>query len=85
LTSGPGVYRVYPQTETAFLIEMARFAVRDNPYEDVDAGFYILNTNYRNDPADHEDMIHNRKAAAYSSPWKYKIEHLTRGDTVFLY
>ena len=30
-------------------------------------------------------MLQNRKASAYFSPWKYKIEHLSKGDTVFLY
>jgi hypothetical protein len=30
-------------------------------------------------------MLQNRKAAAYSTPWKYKIERLSKGDTVFLY
>lgn len=64
---------------------MTRFAVQDNPYEDVAAGFYILNTNFRNQPDDHEDMIQNRKAAAYFSPWKYKIARIAKGDTVFLY
>jgi hypothetical protein len=81
----PWVYRVYANTDTSFLLEMTRFAVQDNPYEDVAAGFYILNTNFRNQPDDHEDMIQNRKAAAYFSPWKYKIARIAKGDTVFLY
>jgi hypothetical protein len=81
----PWLYRVYPEHDDSFLLELGRFAVQDNPYEDVAPGFYILNTNYNNDPADHEDMTQNRKAAAYFSPWKYKIERLSKGDTVFLY
>jgi len=81
----PWVYRAYADRDESFLLEIGRFAVQDNPYEDVAAGFYILNTNYSNDPADHEDMLQNRKAAAYSTPWKYKIERLSKGDTVFLY
>jgi hypothetical protein len=79
------VYRIYRYSESDFLIEMPRFGVRDNPYEDVDAAFYILNTNYRYEPADHEDMIRNSKVAAYGTPWKHKIENLDKGDTVFLY
>ena len=81
----PWVYRLYPDQAHSFLLELARFAVQDNPYEDVAAGFYILNTNHNNDPADHRDMIENRKAAAYFSPWKYKIDQLSKRDTVFLY
>lgn len=50
-----------------------------------EAGYYFLNTNYRNDPLDHEDMLQNKKAAAYFDPWKYKIEKLRKGDIVFLY
>jgi hypothetical protein len=34
---------------------------------------------------DHEDMSRTKKAAAYFSPWKRKIEQLSKGDTVFLY
>lgn len=79
------VYRVYPDQADSFLLEITRFAVHDNPFEDITAGFYILNTNYKNDPADHDDMIKNKKAAAYFDPWKYKIDRLSKGDTVFLY
>ena len=81
----PWVYRVYRDQRQSFLLEMARFTVKDNPYEDVAAGFYVLNTNFNNDPADHEDMLENRKAAAYFAPPKYKINQLSKGDTVFLY
>ena len=67
-------------------LEISPFAVRDNPFEDITGqGYYILNTDYRSDPKNHEDMLKNRKAAAYSTPWKYKIERLSKGDTVFLY
>jgi hypothetical protein len=38
-----------------------------------------LNTNYSNSLPDHEDMLHNKKAAAYFSPWKHKIEQLSKG------
>jgi hypothetical protein len=83
----PWVYRVYPDAENreGFLLEMARFSAEDNPYEDAKAGFFLLNTNFANNHADHEDMLTNRKAAAYYSPWKQKIEQLSKGDTVFLY
>ena len=67
-------------------MEISPFAVRDNPYEDITGqGYYILNTDYRGDPRNHEDMLAKRKAAAYRNPWKYKIERLSKGDIVFLY
>ena len=81
----PWVYRVYPDQAGSFLLEINRFAAQDNPYEDIKASFYVLNTNYNNDPDDHDDMIKNKKAAAYFAPPKYKIERLSRGDIVFLY
>ena len=59
----------------------------EKPIADPDevASFYVLNTNYSNDPIDHEDMLQKKKAAAYFDPWKFKIENLSKGDTVFLY
>ncbi len=82
----PWVYRVYEgKTEQECLLEVAAFRTNDNPFEDLAEGFFILNTNVRNDVVDHEDMLQNRKAAAYFSPWKEKIARLERGDVVFLY
>ena len=81
----PWVYRAYPDKDGSFLLEINRFAIEDNPYEDVSTNFYILNTNYRNDPDDHADMITHGKAAAYFDPWKHNIDRLDKGDTVFLY
>jgi hypothetical protein len=82
----PWIYRVYPSdNENIFYIEMNRFVPDDNPYDDVSTGYYILNTNDRRFPDDHNDMIKNGKAAAYFTPWKYKIERLQKGDVVFLY
>lgn len=80
----PWVYRAY-RTKDEMLLELSPFAVEDNPYEDVAGKYYSLNTNYRNSSTDHEDMLKNKKAAAYFGPWKYKVERLTKGDTVFLY
>jgi hypothetical protein len=47
--------------------------------------FYLLNTNYGNEPADDADMLAHEKAAAFFEPWKRKIERLERDDVVFLY
>jgi hypothetical protein len=81
----PWVYRVYQGSKTEMLLEIAPFRVSDNPYEDLAEGYYILNTNYKNDEDDHNDMLNQAKAAAYFDPWKYKIERLNKGDVIFLY
>lgn len=82
----PWVYRVYKSaTDGDCSLEINAFRTYDNPYEDLAEGYFILNTNVRNDPADHEDMLTNKKAAAYFSPWKEKIARLGKGDLVFLY
>jgi hypothetical protein len=82
----PWIYRVYDgNASNRMTVEILPFRLEDSPYEDRQEGFFILNTNYNNDPDDHEDMLRNRKAAAYSDPWKYKIEQIEKGDTVFLY
>ncbi|MCY4313574.1 MAG: hypothetical protein OXD44_07775 [Gammaproteobacteria bacterium] len=81
----PWVYRAYPDEVGSFLMEISRFAVEDNPYEDVSSKFFILNTNYNNDPTDHDDMIKHGKASAYFDPWKHKIDQLNKNDIVFLY
>lgn len=79
------VYRLYKLSEDDILVEFDTFRISEDPYEDIEEGFYILNTNYSNDPSDDEDMINNQKAAAYFDPWKRNIEKLKRGDKIFLY
>lgn len=81
----PWVYRVYKGNNDEMFLEISAFRVQDNPYEDIAEGYYILNTNISNGTDDHNDMLNNGKAAAYFDPWKYKIEHLLKGDIVFLY
>ncbi len=81
----PWVYRVYHGTADEFLLEISAFRVHDNPYEDLAEGYYVLNTNIRNNQDDHEDMLKNAKAAAYFDPWKFKIQRLAKGDVIFLY
>jgi hypothetical protein len=81
----PWVYRVYAGLQDNMLLEMSAFRVSDNPYEDLAEGYYILNTNIKNNQLSHQDMLANAKAAAYYDPWKFKIERLNKGDTVFLY
>ncbi|HUS44663.1 MAG TPA: hypothetical protein VM219_01305 [Phycisphaerae bacterium] len=81
----PWVYRVYEDADLKMLLEISRFATEDDPYEDIQEGYYIVNTNYRNDPKDHEMMLKERVASAFFTPWKEKIARINKGDVVFLY
>jgi len=79
------IYRVYNLENKDVLIEFNTFRISEDPYEDVDEDYYILNTNLASDPAYDADMLKNQKAAAYSDPWKRNIERLQKNDKVFLY
>lgn len=81
----PWIYRVYKGENSEMLLEILAFSSADNPYEDIAEGYYILNTNIRNSQEDHDSMLADQKASAYFTPWKYKIQHLSKGDVVFLY
>jgi hypothetical protein len=81
----PSAVSVYAGQPEEMLLEISAFRVGGNPYEDLSGGYYILNTNIRNDEDDHKDMLANGKAAAYFDPWKFKIERLKKGDVIFLY
>lgn len=81
----PWIYRIYKEGNSEPQIEISAFSTEDNPYEDLAEGYYILNTNYRNDEEDHNSMLSEKIASAYFSPWKNKIKNLSKGDIVFLY
>ncbi len=81
----PWIYRVYKNINSEMLLEISTFTSSDNPYEDISEGYQILNTNMGNSQYDHESMLKEKIAAAYFSPWKHKIENLSKGDVVFLY
>jgi len=78
------IYRIHKVGEQ-ILIEFDKFKLNDNPFEDLQGKYYILNTNMQGGSEDGEDMLKNKKAAAYFDPWKKKIDYLSKGDTVFLY
>lgn len=46
---------------------------------------FVLNTNSSNDSACTQEMIQEKKAAAYYPGWREKIQKLQKGDCVFLY
>jgi hypothetical protein len=84
----PWVYRAY-EFEGQMLLEISPFRTADDPLEDQAEsqgdGYYILNTNRSNHAEDDDAMLAEKKAAAYFSPWKFKIARLKKGDHVFLY
>jgi len=53
--------------------------------EVINSTFHVLNTNRRHDKNDHDHMLHNGIAAAFYDPWKFNINRINKGDTVFLY
>jgi len=80
----PWIYRLY-NVDNKVLIDFDTFSPTDSSYEDVNEGYYVLNTNIKSDPEDDADMLNNGKASAFFEPWKYKIELIRKGDKVFLY
>lgn len=84
----PWIYRAY-EVGGKLLLEISPFRTEDDPLEDQAEGqgngFYIVNTNFGNDPSDDAAMLTERKVAAFFAPWKLKIARLKRNDNVFLY
>jgi hypothetical protein len=78
------IYKIF-KVGDQILLDFETFRKAPNPYEDIDEGYYILNTNIQGGEEDEKDMLTNQKAAAYFEPWKYKIEQIKKGDKVFLY
>ena len=58
---------------------------QDQDKERQNCGFYILNTNKRNNLEDHEWMLNEGVAGAFYDPWKFNIDRIKKGDVVFLY
>ncbi|XAU92587.1 hypothetical protein NSS91_16915 [Caldifermentibacillus hisashii] len=46
---------------------------------------YIVNTNKTHSNQNEQEMINEKKVAAYYSPWKYFIDEIEAGDIVYLY
>jgi hypothetical protein len=84
----PWIYRSYSIGDQ-MLLEISPFRTADDPLEDQaesqGEGFYVVNTNWNNEPGDDAAMLREKKVAAFFAPWKFKIDRLRRGDHVFLY
>ena len=78
------IYRLY-KVEEMTLIEFNTFRRNDDPYEDLEGDYWILNTNKTYNEGSEDDMLENSKASAYGNPDKKKIEKIAKGDKVFLY
>jgi hypothetical protein len=53
--------------------------------EEKNRTFYLLNTNKPNHPEESKKMILDGTASAFDNPWKFEIEKIKAGDTVYLY
>lgn len=67
-----------------YYIEFNMYSPIDG-FLEYEAASYVLNTDYTSSKKHHADMINEKKAAAYSSGYREKIERIQKGDTVFLY
>lgn len=77
------VYWVFEISDQYF-IEFNTYSQIDD-FLEYENNCYVLNTDYRNNPAHHEAMLKEHKAAAYDCGWKEKIQKFQKGDTIFLY
>ncbi|UZN01403.1 hypothetical protein ACE1MS_22775 (plasmid) [Lysinibacillus sp. fkY74-1] len=46
---------------------------------------YLVNTNKTHNAQNENEMINEKKVAAYYSPWKYFIDEIEAGDIIYLY
>lgn len=77
------VYWVF-EIEGEYYIEFNTYSQIEN-YLEYENNCYVVNTNSKTDPKYTEDMIKEKKAAAYWPGWREKIAKLQKGDIVFLY
>jgi hypothetical protein len=81
----PWIYRIYQTQNGELYLEFNTFRTKDDPFEDIEEGYFVVNTNIANDKKDDEDMLKEKKAAAFFDPWKNSIKRIQLGNRVFLY
>lgn len=81
----PWIYRIYQTKNKELYLEFNTFRTKDDPFEDIEEGYFIVNTNYSHSKKDDRDMLKGKKAAAFFDPWKKSIKRIQPGDRVFLY
>ena len=77
------VYWVF-EINKEYYIEFNTYSQIEN-YLEYENNCYVLNTNLKTDPKYTEEMLSEKKAAAYWPGWREKIEKFQKGDIVFLY
>lgn len=77
------IYWVF-EINKEFYIEFNMYSPIENRLE-YENNCYILNTNFANNPQSNEDMLKEKKAAAYCPGWKEKMEKIQKDDVIFLY
>jgi hypothetical protein len=81
----PWIYRIYRTKNKELYLEFNTFRTRDDPFEDIEEGYFVVNTNFRNDKRDDKEMLMQKKAAAFFDPWKQAMKRIQVGNRVFLY
>lgn len=77
------VYWVF-QIGDEYYIEFNMYSqVKD--FLEYENNYYILNTNKKSNAKYTEEMLSERKAAAYYPGWREKIQKFQKGDIIFLY
>lgn len=79
------IYRIYKTKDKKLYLELNTFRMKDDPFEDIEEGYFIVNTNIAHNKRDEKDMFRGKKAAAFFDPWKQSMKRIQRGDRVFLY
>lgn len=81
----PWIYRIYRTKNKELYLEFNTFRTRDDPFEDIEEGYFVVNTNISNNKRDDKEMLTQKKAAAFFDPWKQAIKRIQPEDRVFLY
>jgi len=81
----PWIYRIYQTRNKELYLEFNTFRMKDDPFEDIEEGYFIVNTNISHSKKDDRDMLKEKKAAAFFDPWKKSIKRIQPEDRVFLY
>lgn len=80
----PWIYRLYKANRVLYLEFNPFRGMEDNPFEDIESNYYVVNTNQAWNKANEREMLKERKAAAYYSD-KETVRRIQYKDRVFLY
>jgi len=80
----PWIYRLYREKDVVYLEFNPFRRIGDDPFEDIESSYFIVNTNRKHMPEVEEEMLTEMKAAAYYET-KEAMKRIAQGDKVFLY